>query len=60
MERVDWSGEGHVTVTTVQVILVYEDKETIECEETEQTSRAVGGGQEVQEEAWVQEVWHYC
>lgn len=42
-----------------QVVLAHEDEEAVECQETDHTPIGVGGGEEVQEETRVLEVWHY-
>ena len=49
---------GHMTLPS-QVVLIHEDKEPVECQETDHTPIGVGGGEEVQKETWVLEVWHH-
>ena len=40
------------------MILVHEDKEAIECEQTDHTPSIIGVREKVQEEPRVQKMWH--
>lgn len=41
------------------MVLVYENKESIESKETDDSTHVIGISQEIQEQSWFHEMWHH-